>query len=435
MVGKIVACILLNEDSKVVFNIHRYHHMNRLQGPQALSIRIFDIFVALVASLILLPIWLVNIIMAMRYRDSLIEHRFVRDDLGRGTVLQSCKHGWLRHSLCWLDVIAGRLSLCGIEMHDSLKDPLTKRATSLCVGLYSLYGLHRRVGLIDQTAEQAIDYHERHNGLGLHLGIFLKSLVCAMLYGAPKQFCPSKFHLFGLCINNVTVQEALAAVTKNTAAGCKRMFFVNVNSINQSNKNPALKRAINQADIKLVDGSGVRMAARMKGIALKDNVNGTDFLPHLCRLMERNCQSVYLLGADKGIAEQAAFQIKTAFPGVRIAGYHHGYFASTDTATVIEIINNSGADFLLVAMGSPHQELWIEANAASLNVHYAIAVGGLFDFVAGKIPRAPHWMRELGLEWIYRLMQEPRAKFSRYVIGNPQFILQCWLEKLRSYSH
>lgn len=408
--------------------------MKTLQRRQLLEIRIFDTAVALVASAIFLPVWIANALVAIWHRDNIVEYYFVRDDLGRGHVLRSCTHGYHKKSLCWLDVMSGKLSLCGIEINSPLKHALSKRVTFLNVGLYSLYGLHSRIGLIDQTADQAIDYHELHNGLKLHAGVLVKSVICSLLYGKAKQTSPSKFELFGISIDNLTIQESLAAVSKKNIKGCRKIFFINVNSINQSNKNIHLKKAINNADLKLVDGSGVRLAAKMKGLSIKDNVNGTDFLPHLCRVMENNCQSVYLLGADKGIAEQAAFQIKTAFPKLRVAGYQHGYFPKSDTNTVIERINESSADFLLVAMGSPHQELWIDQNAHRLNVGYAIAVGGLFDFVAGKIPRAPHWMREIGLEWVYRLMQEPRAKFSRYVIGNPLFVFQCWLEKRRGYT-
>lgn len=112
---------------------------------------------------------------------------------------------------------------------------------------------------------------------------------------------------------------------------------------------------------------------------------------------------------------------------MRIAGSHHGYFKAEDNAQIIAQINQSGADICLVAMGSPVQEQWLLDHANQLQCATALAVGGLFDFYSGKIPRAPRWLRELGFEWVWRLIQEPGTKFKRYVIGNPVFLFRTFV--------
>ena len=234
---------------------------------------------------------------------------------------------------------------------------------------------------------------------------------------------PERFSIFGVGIDNLTMAQSVdRIVNASPAQGTRVGYFVNTNSLNQAFRNTTLRKHINTADFVFADGSGVRMAARQQGIAVRENVNGTDMLPLLCKAASDKGLSVYFFGAAPLIADKAARKMQESFPGLRVAGCHHGFVDKHSTPNVIEDINASGADILLVGMGTPIQETWINDNKHLLNTRIALAVGGLFDFYSGRIPRAPLFMRKAGIEWVWRLIQEPKNKFRRYVIGNPLFL-------------
>ena len=240
-----------------------------------------------------------------------------------------------------------------------------------------------------------------------------------------------EFKLFDIRIDNLTLADA---VTKIIAPRCtsqaKTVCFVNVNSFNLAHHDASLKDSINATDYVFADGSGARIAAQRKGYRLLDNVNGTDLLPKLCERAILENKRIYLLGAKPQVAAKAASKLIQQYPGLRVAGSHHGYFDQNNCSDVINKINESNADILLVAFGSPIQENFLQNHKTKLAVDTVVAVGGLFDFYSGNISRAPLWMRELGLEWIWRLIQEPKAKFNRYVIGNPIFLYRCFFQNL-----
>lgn len=247
-----------------------------------------------------------------------------------------------------------------------------------------------------------------------------------------------ELELFGVRINNVTMEEAVSRVSRrdDKANTTRTACFVNVNSFNLANDNPELLAAINDADDIFADGSGVRFAARYLGTNLRENVNGTDLLPHLCEAAVKDGKRLFFLGASQGVAQRAAENLQSRFPGLEISGTEHGYYDLADSDALIKRINDSGTDILLVALGSPLQECWIKANKNKLNITCALAVGGLFDFYSGNIPRAPLWMRQQGVEWVWRLIQEPVKKFKRYVIGNPVFLMRCLTQlKSKEKSH
>jgi N-acetylglucosaminyldiphosphoundecaprenol N-acetyl-beta-D-mannosaminyltransferase len=187
-------------------------------------------------------------------------------------------------------------------------------------------------------------------------------------------------------------------------------------------RDPAYKATLRACDRVFADGIGLRLGGRMLGVELRDNVNGTDMYPLLCQAAAKAGRSLYLLGARPGVAAAAAAAMRTRFPGLIIAGARDGYFSADEEDAVIEAINRSGAAILLVAMGAPRQEQWIARHRARLLPPIAMGVGGLFDFYSGRIRRAPPWMRKTGLEWVYRLLQEPGRMWRRYLIGNPLFL-------------
>jgi len=184
---------------------------------------------------------------------------------------------------------------------------------------------------------------------------------------------------------------------------------------------------------KLPDGIGVNIACKIIGEPLRENVNGTDMLPFLCQMCESNSRSIYLLGGGELVAQTMRDKLCQKYENLSIVGARDGFFdRETETDSVIEDINLSGADVLLVAFGAPLQEKWIARNRDKLHCNVLMGVGGLFDFYSERTQRAPAWMREIGIEWVYRLMQEPGRMWRRYIIGNPLFVYRVLKWKLQT---
>jgi N-acetylglucosaminyldiphosphoundecaprenol N-acetyl-beta-D-mannosaminyltransferase len=181
------------------------------------------------------------------------------------------------------------------------------------------------------------------------------------------------------------------------------------------------------------DGTGVRWAVRLlHGLRLRANVNGTDLVPRFLRLVPGRGRRYYLLGAARGAIGRAAAHASRAFPGWTLAGYHHGYLEPGDAPSLVARIRAARPDLLLVGMGNPRQERWIREHRDRLEVPLAIAVGGLFDYWAGDLRRAPEWLRRSGFEWLHLMLHQPR-KVPRYLLGNPAFLLRVarsrWLDR------
>ncbi|MBO4618779.1 MAG: WecB/TagA/CpsF family glycosyltransferase [Victivallales bacterium] len=233
--------------------------------------------------------------------------------------------------------------------------------------------------------------------------------------------------VFGVPCDNVTMEQALERLDELVhAPGTAFAAYVNAHCLNVSCKDAEYCAILNRADAVWPDGAGVRLAGRIKGFPVPSNVNGTDMFPLLCQRPYR----IFLLGGAPGVAEQAMAKAHEKYPTAQFVGAASGFFADeTEERQVIDQINALRPDILLVALGVPLQEKWIDHHRTELNCGVALAVGGLLDFVSGRIPRAPKWLRRLGLEWCYRLCQEPKRLFKRYIIGNPLFVLRLLFGK------
>ncbi len=207
--------------------------------------------------------------------------------------------------------------------------------------------------------------------------------------------------------------------------GQRCVYFMNAHCFNVRARCPTYKRALNRADVLLPDGIGVEIAAKLGGASIPENLNGTDLTPGLMTAAAQKGLSVFLLGGRSGTAQRAAQKLCTHTPGLQIAGTCNGYDDLHNTEALIDRINASGADIVLVAMGVPLQELWIDKHAHRLNARLIMAVGGLFDFLAGNVRRAPVPVRRARLEWVWRLAMEPRRLARRYLIGNFNFLARA----------
>lgn len=229
--------------------------------------------------------------------------------------------------------------------------------------------------------------------------------------------------LFGLDLVNATRAEAARAIV--SLAGQRQpatLQFVNAHCINMALRDAEYRRALAQAGHLLPDGSGIATAARLAGEPMGENLNGTDLFPEICRHAAEAGHAIHLLGGRPGIAAAAASAMRACHPSLQIAGTRNGYWAAAEEERLIAEINASGADILMVGLGVPLQEKWIARVRPHLTAKVVIGVGGLFDYYSGAIPRAPMILRKTGFEWVWRLMQEPKRLFGRYILGNPVFL-------------
>lgn len=235
-------------------------------------------------------------------------------------------------------------------------------------------------------------------------------------------------HILGVNFNNLTLLEMLENIKRAIKMReRKKIAFVNADCFNQAYVNKIYKKVLRKFDYVCADGSGVALAGKILKRPVRDNVNGTDMLPHLAQLASDNNFSIFLYGAQKGIADKMKENLLLKYPKLNICGTLSGF---TDHETAVERIAHAKADILLVALGAPLQEQFIAEHFAQLNCNVALGVGGLFDFYSGSIARAPLFLRKMGMEWSFRLLMEPRAKFKRYVLGNPVFMYRVFKEKI-----
>lgn len=205
--------------------------------------------------------------------------------------------------------------------------------------------------------------------------------------------------------------------------------FLNANNANIAMRDPSFRKALSACTV-LADGIGVDIAAKaLHGKAFPANLNGTDFIPALLTYITRPLK-VALLGARPNVLQRATDEFSKKLPWHQFVSVSDGYFDKDDCETVLSQLAEMKPDVLLVAMGSPIQELWIQENIRPEHGKVVFSVGGLFDFVSETTPRAPQFVRTLRCEWIYRLFQEPRRMWRRYILGNPLFLVHVLRYKI-----
>lgn len=215
--------------------------------------------------------------------------------------------------------------------------------------------------------------------------------------------------LFGIAFDDIPMPEAAEAALRLIGRGDGAYAVTpNPEIVLAARKDPALQEAITGADLILPDGVGLVWASKILGRPLQNRLQGIDFASALMERLSKNCGSVYLLGAKPGVAEEAAKRLAAAYPGLRIAGTRNGYFRDDEEDEILGEIRAAGPDLTLVCLGFPRQELWMKNNVSRVGRGLMIGLGGAMDVYAGQKKRAPEPMRRLGMEWLYRLAQEPR---------------------------
>ncbi len=215
-----------------------------------------------------------------------------------------------------------------------------------------------------------------------------------------------KTDVLGVDISDLTLDEAIAAGAElMEKEGFHYVVTPNPEFILSAKKDEDFRAVLNGADLALADGIGVIYAAKILGRPLKGRATGVDFAQGLMTRMSHTGQSLFLLGAKPGVAEQAAENLRRSHPGLLICGTHDGYFKEDEP--VVETIKAAKADVVFVCLGAPKQELWMAKNGPRTGARLAVGLGGCLDVFAGNVQRAPETWQKAGMEWLYRLIKEP----------------------------
>jgi N-acetylglucosaminyldiphosphoundecaprenol N-acetyl-beta-D-mannosaminyltransferase len=201
-------------------------------------------------------------------------------------------------------------------------------------------------------------------------------------------------------------------------SGPKVVQFINGNKIAQVRQDPDMARIMWKSDYALVDGQPLLPMGRMLGVKIPERIDGIGLMGKLLQLADDRKGSVYLLGAKQEVLDKCIAKIRATYPNLRIVGSRNGYFSEKETPGVVTNIRAAKPDILFLGMGSPMKERFADKYAADLGASIIQGVGGSFDVMADLVKRAPVWMQRIGMEWFFRVMQEPRRMFWRYATTN-----------------
>lgn len=398
-------------------------------------IRVFDVFISIILLVLLSPFLLYQAVFAYVQTKTVFAKEPLLGFQRREFERLSFAGGQGGKGLAVLfNVLRGDLAWAGVR-------PLTQtEAASLSViacrhfdfrpGVVSAYSLKQKVGLAYDDEFDTDHAFFSAVSIKNYIGLCLRAAIGLALGGGKPRPAPPMLHFWGVDIVNTTMNEALTWIEQRIRLQQKVLLaFVNPACLNIAYTDAAYRQVLQQADRVLPDGIGIKIGCRMLNQSLLANVNGTDLFPRLCERAADGGYSLFLLGGQPGVAEQAAVAMQQRYPNLIIAGVQDGFFTDAEEAQVIADINASGAAVLLVGFGVPKQELWLARCRGQLMPPVAMGVGGLFDYYSGRIPRAPVWLREIGMEWSWRLIQEPGRMWKRYIIGNPLFLYRVWRQR------
>lgn len=229
--------------------------------------------------------------------------------------------------------------------------------------------------------------------------------------------------MMGCYIDNLSMEDTLRRVEGFIQSGLPHQHVVvNVDKLVKADRDPELRRIINECALINADGMPVVWASRLLGKPLKERVAGVDLFESLMARSAEKGWRVYLLGAREEVVSGVKHRYEEKYPGLVVAGYRNGYWSAEEEPDVVRHIEDARADLLFVAISSPKKEQFLGQYQAQMKVPFAMGVGGTFDVAVGRVKRAPVWMQKSGLEWFYRFLQEPRRMFRRYFIEDMAFL-------------
>jgi N-acetylglucosaminyldiphosphoundecaprenol N-acetyl-beta-D-mannosaminyltransferase len=242
--------------------------------------------------------------------------------------------------------------------------------------------------------------------------------------------CLPAITVLGVRVHRVSMQDTLRCIEGWIAERVPRMVITaDANALVLAQQDSEFRALLQTADLVTPDGAGLIWAARRLGQPFPERVPGVELVAQLARLSHEQGYRLYFVGAAPGVAQRAAEHLRETFPNAQIVGTQHGYFQPHEEPAILAQIRATRPDVLLVGMGMPRQEKWIARHKDALGVPVSVGVGGSFDVYAGVVKRAPRWMQRYGLEWLWRLMQDPR-KIAK-VRNLPRFAWLVWRDSRR----
>jgi len=402
------------------------------------QLRLMDITLATLALVLLaMPLalaWVVGRPRAVRYLGHAQPH-FNRWQLDFSDSFLGRVFAGLGMTQCpvLLNILAGDLAWVGPKAVAVDASERPGKQASVRPGLVNIWDLRQRTAVAFSTEQDAELEYLAKRGLRHDLGLLLRAALVAWMPSPHSSHAPNaeRVCVGDVFFDNIDMAQAIAKLSQMIDGDTtQQVSFVNPACVNIAAHDRGYRRILARAAMVLPDGIGIKIAADIMGLPLKQNVNGTDLFPRLCEMLAHRGASMFLLGGQPGVAERVAQEVRAQWPTLRIAGLRDGFFGVAQEGEVAAEVRASGADVLLVARGVPMQDIFIDRQLHQLGVKVAIGVGGLFDFVSGRISRAPSWMRDTGLEWVYRLMQEPGRMWQRYLVGNFTFLGRVMLQRL-----
>ncbi len=235
-------------------------------------------------------------------------------------------------------------------------------------------------------------------------------------------------------IDNLTMNEALDKI-EDLISQNRNAYVVtpNVDHIVQLERGGEIAEIYKHADLILCDGKPLIWLSKWYGTPIKEKISGSDLFPRLCERAAKKGYKMFFLGAAEGVAARAAANLEKKYPGLQVVGTYspsYGFEKNIDEMQkIIEMIRNAAPHILIVGLGAPKQEKFIYRNREALGVPISLGLGASLDFEAGKVKRAPKWMSDHGLEWIYRIIQDPKRMAKRYLVNDKAIIALAWKYK------
>lgn len=241
----------------------------------------------------------------------------------------------------------------------------------------------------------------------------------------------NRMHFMNTYVDNVTETEAIKYI--EDCIRDKKVGYVitpNVDQIVRVEKDPYFREICDNAELLLVDGHPLMWIAKWYGKPIKEKICGSDLVPHLCKIAAEKGYRIFLLGAAEGVAAKAARILEKDYPGITIAGTYSPPFGFEKDEAEIQKINgilrDSNSDLLFVGMGVPKQDRFIYENMHKYEIPMSFSIGATIDFIAGEQKRAPRWMTDHGIEWVYRLFCNPKRMFKRYIVDDMEIFRLAW---------
>ncbi len=240
-----------------------------------------------------------------------------------------------------------------------------------------------------------------------------------------------KQRLLNTYVSNVNMDEALHEISRQIEDNQKSYIVaLNVDVVVKIEKDPYLQDIMNQADLSLVDGKPLVWIAKWHKRPVKEKISGSDLVPELCKIAAEKGYTIFIIGGKKGVAEKAKANLEKELPRIKIVGTYAPSIGfekdEIELEKINKIITNSHPDILIACLGCPKQEKWIFENYQKYDAVVSICAGATVDFLSGNVNRAPKWMADHGFEWVYRLLQEPKRLYKRYLIDDMKIIEIVW---------